>query len=185
MLKTLAKLFFILITSMLLIGCGFRLNTTKILPPQLNQVYYQTEHPYEKFELYFKKKLQASGAVLLSCPKKAAPIIHISSIYGFSNSSPASSTQARIYNLSYTVTINISDSHNQPILAPQTASVTRSIVLQANEVFETTTQADVVKQEMIQELSTKLFNILGSPRTFQALEKMNTLNESRISGQNH
>src|SRR3989337_769493 len=74
MLKTLAKLFFILITSMLLIGCGFRLNTTKILPPQLNQVYYQTEHPYEKFELYFKKKLQASGAVLLSEPKKAAPI---------------------------------------------------------------------------------------------------------------
>ena len=53
MTKTFANLFFILITSTLIASCGFHLNSIKTLPPQLHQVYYQTEHPYEKFELAF------------------------------------------------------------------------------------------------------------------------------------
>jgi len=180
MTKTFANLFFILITSTLLASCGFHLNSIKTLPPQLHKIYYQTEHPYEKFELAFKNKLKSNGATLLPAPKITTPTINISSNYSSNNNNPASSTQARIYNLTYTATISINNFYNQPILAPQTASVSRSLTLQPNEVFETTPQAEITKQEMIRELSTKILNILSSSKTFQALENM-TIQKKRIS----
>ena len=174
MTNTYRNLFFILAALTLISSCGFRPLGTKSLPPQLHQVYYQPEHLYGQFEVTFKKRLEAYGIVLVSEPKATAPTIHAKSNYTSNNNNPASSTQARIYNLTYSATISVSDFHNQPLLGPQTASVTRSVSLLPNEIFETTPQIEIIKQEMMQDLSIKLLNILSSRKTFLTLKNLAT-----------
>jgi outer membrane lipopolysaccharide assembly protein LptE/RlpB len=164
------NLFFIALIQIFLSGCGFTTYNINSLPPQLKQLYYQTDHPYAPFEVGFKKKLVAAGIKVLSTPKKSTPTIIITSLYNHDANNSASSTQARIYNLSYTATVTINDGDNKQLLAPQIATVSRSITLQPNEIFEATSQVAIIKQEMRQELTTKIFNILSSPKTFQALK---------------
>ncbi len=169
--RTYKNLFFIVIMqTLLVVGCGFTTYNVNSLPPQLKQVYYQAEHPNESFEISFKKRLKTAGINLLPEPTKSSPTINISSNYGYSFTNPASSTEGRIYNLSYTATITISDFYNKQLFPPQVAAVSRSITLQPNEVFEATQQTLTIKQEMQQELVIKMLNILNAPKTFQALK---------------
>ena len=170
MIKFLKNLFFSITIPIFLVGCGFTIHNTNSLPPQLNPIYYQTKHPYEPFEIAFKKRLKTAGIKLLSEPDESTLIINISSNYSDNASNITSSTQARIYNLDYTATITISDFCNKQLLSPQTVTVSRNITLQPNEVFKATPQIAIIKQEMQQELTTKILNILSAPKTFQALE---------------
>lgn len=159
----------VLIIQILLAGCGFTTRNINSLPPQLSPAYYQAEHPYEPFEASFKKRLKATGVILLFEPQKSSPIIKLSSNFSYTTNNPSPSVEARIYNLNYTATISISDFYNKELLAPKVATVSRSITLQPNEVFEATPQIAIIKREMQQELSTRVFNILSAPKTFQAL----------------
>jgi len=158
---------------MLITGCGFAPHSIDSFPPQLNRLYYQTKNPYEPFEIDLKKRLKIAGVTLLRSSEKSAVTLNISTHYSApstNNYNPASSTQARIYNLNYTATISISDYNNKILLAPQTVSVSRAVTLQPNEVLETTPQIAIAKQEMIQELSTKTLNILTAKKTAEALQ---------------
>ncbi|MBU0744484.1 MAG: hypothetical protein KKE11_03865 [Gammaproteobacteria bacterium] len=142
--------FFTIIVLLSIVGCGFTPRSANSLPPQLKQVYYQTTSPYALFDVTFKRRLKVAGVTLLPNPVKSSPIINISSSYGYSINNPASSTQARVYSLSYTATISISDCNQKTLLEPKVATVTRDVVLQASEIFATTPQIIVVKQEMAQ-----------------------------------
>ena len=171
MIKHLQHLFLISVTSILLAGCGFAPHSVDSFPPELKLAYYQSSQPYEPFEIDLRKRLKACGVILLPSPKKSAPIINIGSNYSHSTNAPASSTQARIYNLKYTAIISITDYHHQTLLASQTVSVARDVSLLPDEVFETTSQISIAKQEMVQELSTKVLNVLAAKKTAEALQK--------------
>ena len=174
-----------LITLFSLAGCGFKLRTTNSLPPQLQQIYYQTDNPYSQFAITFKKALKASKVVLLATPNPAAPILRVTTNYSYNITSPTSSVEARVYNLTYTATINITDAAHKQILAPQTVTVTRTISLQPNEIFETTPQIEVAKQEMLQELTTNILNILCAKNTFQAFTSNNENTNSTTKSTAH
>jgi outer membrane lipopolysaccharide assembly protein LptE/RlpB len=168
MAKSYIKVCLILISIFLLSGCGFKLRTAESLPPQLHQVYYQTDNPFGQFEVAFKRALKTSKVKLLDEPNATAPVLHVTSNYSSSTTSSISTTSGRVYSLSYTATISINDASGKILLTPQTASVSRSISLQPNEIFETTPQVEIAKQELLQELSTKILNILCAKKTFAA-----------------
>jgi len=172
MTKKLLTLTIILTLTLCLTGCGFKLRFIDSLPPQLNKVYYQATNPYEKFSLNFKQALKSSGAIFLTQPEKSSPIITVTSNYHYANNNPSSSSQARIYTLNYSASITIRDYDNNILMPKRSASVSRTITLQPNEVFEGTPQVEIVKAEMVQELSNKLLNILSSQQTFRDLEQL-------------
>lgn len=189
MTKFYPKVCLTLIILFFLSGCGFKLRTAKSLPSQLHQVYYQTDNPYGQFEVILKKALKASRVVLLATPNATAPILHVTANYTPSTTSSVSSAEARIYTLNYTATISISDAADKQILTPQTVSTSRNISLQPNEVFETTPQIEIAKQEMLQELSRKILDILCAKNTFQAFTKqkntaINTAHENSTAAIN-
>jgi len=163
----------ILISLFLLPGCGFTLRTAKSLPPQLHQVYYQADNPYGQFEVVLRRALKASNVILLATPNATTPILHVTSSYNYSTTSSISSTEGRVYTLEYTAIIGIGDASDKPLLSPQTVRVSRSVTLQPDEVFETSSQIEIIKQEMLQELSGKALNILCAKKTFQAFAKKN------------
>lgn len=167
------KLLVITIMQTLLIGCGFTTYNINSLPPQLRQIYYQAEHPNEPFEISLKKRLKTAGINVLNEPTKSSLILNINSNYSSGANTPASTNQARVYNLNYTTTIAINDFYKKNLIAPQTVTVTRDVTLQPNEVFEATSQIAIIKREMQQELVIKVLNVLSAPKTFQALSKLN------------
>lgn len=169
MAKSYVKICLILISVFLLSGCGFKLRTAESLPPQLHQVYYQTDNPFGQFEVAFKKALKASNVKLLAAPNATAPILHVTSNYSSTTTSSISTTSGRVYSLSYTATISIDDASGKPLLPSQIAGASRSITLQPNEILETTPQIEIAKQELLQELSIKILNILCAKKTFAAV----------------
>ncbi|MDR1057458.1 MAG: hypothetical protein LBL17_02685 [Coxiellaceae bacterium] len=170
MIQLLKFLFTIIIVTIYLVGCGFTPRNIKSLPPALKQVYYQAEHAYEPLEIKLKKRLKSCGIVLRSIPQKSSPIINITSNYSHSTYTNISSAQARTYTLVYTATIGITDFYHQTLLPPQVITVTRTISLQPNEIFELTPQIGITKQEIVEELVMKIFNVLGSHQTVKALK---------------
>ena len=163
---------FMLISVFLLAGCGFHLRAAKSLPPQLYRVYYQTDNPYGQFEIAFKQALKSSNVVMLDAPNKTALVLHVSSVWSVPDTTVSmSTTSGRTYHLNYNATISINDASGKVLLSPQTVSASRDINLQPGEIIETTPQVEVVKQELQQELATKILNILCSKNTFQILAK--------------
>lgn len=169
MTKIYTKICIIICGFLVLTGCGFTLLTAKSLPPQLHQLYYQTDNPYGQFETGLKRMLKFSKIVLLDAPNKTAPILHVTANYSYSTTSSISSTAARVYTLNYTATISIDDATGKVLLTPRTVSASRTIMLQPNEIFETTLQVDIAKQEIRQDLMGKILNVLCAPKTFEAL----------------
>lgn len=168
--RKIAQNFLIITTLYFLAGCGFATFNAKSLPPQLKEIYYQAENPYAPFETAFKKKLKSCGIKFLPNPTKSTLNLNLSSNYSYTSNNQLSSTQARIYTLNYTATISITDYNQKLLLAPKSASATRNIILQPNEVFAVTPQITNTKQELSRELANKIFNILGSHRTHQDLQ---------------
>lgn len=157
----------ILTSIVLLTSCGFKLRGAQSLPPQLHKIYYQSDTPFDRFDMTFKRDLKSSNIVLLTEPNNAVPILHISSNYTFYPSSPASSSSGRVYHLNYTATISVSDAFGKYLLPPQTVSAIRDVTLLPGEVFEIAPQIATIKQELMRELSTKILDILCSKKTFQ------------------
>lgn len=154
-------------------GCGFTLRSQQSFPPQLHTLYFQADKPYGQFEVALRKALKAANITLLDDANKAPLIFHVSetSFNHSSDTSSGPSSQARIYHLTMTTYFSIIDNHGNVLLAPQNVTSTRDLTLNSNEIFDTSTQIDVSKQNMRQELITKIFNILSSQKVFAALQK--------------
>lgn len=168
-LKIYNSIFLMLMVVTVLIGCGFAPHTVKTLPPKLHQVYLQFDQPSGQFETCFKRKLQECGVLLLANPGDKLPIMYLTSNYSYSNTSPISSAQGRIYTLTYTASISISVA-GEVLLPAREITVSKGITLQPNEIFEVTPQVDIVKQELLQELFVKILNVLSAKKTFQVLK---------------
>jgi LPS-assembly lipoprotein len=149
-----------------LTGCGFHLRTVTAIPPQLHTLYLQADKQYDDFTVTFKRALKTSGIHLVDTANEAPYTLYLTSSNDYSSTSSGSSYQARVYNLTYSANIYIANQKGKTVLPLKTATVTRSVTLAPNEVFEASNQVLIARHEMQQELANKLFNILGSKKTF-------------------
>jgi outer membrane lipopolysaccharide assembly protein LptE/RlpB len=170
------NIFLILIISCLLSGCGFKLRVGQSLPPQLQKLYYQAEDQYGTFAIAFKKHLEAAKIVVLPPPNNLntlntkVPVLHFASIWETPTTAVSEpSVSGRTYHLCYSAKISISDASGKILLAPQSVSATRDIILQSNELIEVSPQVDMVKIELQQELYGKIMNVLCAKNTFKIL----------------
>ena len=155
----------------LLTGCGFTAQNLHKLPPELKRVYYSSDRPYASFNVAMVKRLKVSQVTLLQQPKKNALILYLSHSYSSNKEEQMSSAQARICTVSYTATLIIDDFYGNHIVGPNTLTVSRSVILQPNELFESTSQIPIVKNELQEELINKIFNILMSSKTELAIQR--------------
>jgi len=161
-------LFFIAAT--FLIGCGFQMGSKASLSPKLNKVYFQADNEYESLAIKFKNELVSYGIILVKNPADAPYKIHFfPTTFTHTTSTSGPSTQARVYNLIYTSSFSISDAKGKTIVSPRIVSSSRNLTLAPNEIFEVSTQVDVTKTSMEQELVVMIFNILSSPLVSGAL----------------
>jgi LPS-assembly lipoprotein len=167
--STVGKIISICILLLTLCSCGFHLRSSASLPPQLHQIYLATDNPYGDFEVSFKQALISSGVKLYSSPNQTPLTLQLSSGYSYNATSTGTSTQGRVYALNYSATFTLLNAKNQTLIEPTSVSTTRNLTLAPNEVFDVSAQVDTIKNEMKQELTTKILNILGSKSSFKIL----------------
>ena len=162
----------VVITIIILAGCGFKLRSQSSLPPQLHTIYLQGSEHFGEFENTLKKSLKAIDVTLLDKADSTHLILSLSpTTFTSDNSSIGGSVQARVYNLTLSVSFQITNAKGKPIIEPQVITVTKGLTLNPNEVFSASNQVDIEKQSMQQEAIIRILNILSSRRTFELLAK--------------
>lgn len=170
--KSMSYKIVIVLVMILLVGCGFKPRSQSTLPPQLHTIYVQTGEHSGQFDNTFKKSLKAMGITVLDKVDAEHLVLSLSpTTFTSDNASIGSSIQARVYNLIFTVSFQITNSQGKPIIDTQTITITKGLTLSPNEVFSASNQVDMEKQSMQQEAIIRIFNILSSKRTFELLAK--------------
>jgi Rare lipoprotein B len=166
--------FVLLVTVLIVGGCGFASRNLKTLPTELNNIYYQADSPYAEFEVGLKRKLVGSGVTLLAKAEPSALILEVH--YNYRNNSAdslsSSSTRARIYTLKYEAVVLIKDYYGKKVFGPRSVWVERNVTLQPNEIFGITSQVSLVKRELQAELANRVIELISSSKCAHSLAKV-------------
>lgn len=157
------RLFFILLFSLSLTGCGFHLQGEKHLAPPLHRLYLQTPDPYGQLARSLKQYLKMSGVKLVSSPHDATTVLTILRDEPTQELLSVSGTQqTRQYTLIVTVTFEISDPKGLTLVSPQTLSESRTITIQSNQVLGSSNEANLFYQQMRRTLAYNILNRIAS-----------------------
>jgi LPS-assembly lipoprotein len=167
------KLIFLIASMFLLTACGFHLRGQNELPPQLTTVYLQSNNPYGQLEVVLKTTLEGMNVNIVESPQQAPITLNITNAsLTHDNSNVVSSDQASIYNFTNACTFTlINNKTKSQLVSPQNISFTRQLTLQPNEILETSSEVDTLKQEMNRDMISQILNILNSKNVRQALAK--------------
>ncbi|MGD9152263.1 MAG: LPS assembly lipoprotein LptE [Gammaproteobacteria bacterium] len=179
--KILKQTSILIITALLLTGCGFHLRGTQPWPPQLRVMYLQSNSPYSDFTKQLKNALRLSKVKLVNDPRQALIILYISQEHFYTNQTTVASTaQTRNYNATYTITYSLQNKYGNTIVKPKSVSATDTITVNQNEILENSNKLDITKQTLIRNLIMKLMFQLTSKHTILTLNKY-----SAIKHENH
>jgi LPS-assembly lipoprotein len=120
----------------LLSACGFHFRGQVPLAPPLKKMYLQSEDPYSQLTRNVKQSLKISGVELVDTADKADTILDI---IRETNSeqllSIGGTQQTRQYNITLTVTFQITDAHGKVLVPIESLSETRSLTILSNQIL--------------------------------------------------
>jgi outer membrane lipopolysaccharide assembly protein LptE/RlpB len=151
-------------------ACGFHMSSKAMLSPQLFNLYYAADKPYEAYAIKFKKELKSYGVNFTENAISAPYVLHVyPTEFTSKDTSSGPSTQARIYNLIYKASFSITDKTGKTVVPIKEVTSTKDLTLGPNEIFDVSTLVSVTKQTMEQELVVKSMNILSSKQVSDAM----------------
>lgn len=169
--KKVVKYIFLTSIFLTLFACGFQMYDKKNLPPKLSTIYLQSSDPYATFTTAFKQALKSTGINLTFSAKEAPITLNIiSATFVHDNPNITSSSQATIYNFTYSVAFDLQDQTGKNIVKQQTVSTFRTLTLNPNEVLEASSEVNIMKKEMERELIMQIFNRLSADNVAEALK---------------
>lgn len=155
----------------LLSGCGFKISSQQFLPQQMQNMYVQSDSQYSRLAVLLRRELKNNGITLSQNAQNAPLTLYIANeTFTYNKDSINSpSTQARIYYLTMSTTFYLKDQQGNNVLEPQAVNTTSTLTLNSNEIFATSTQTDLYKQNMRKILITKIFDLLSSKKVLEKL----------------
>lgn len=163
-----------------LYSCGFRLQDRHDLPPQLQTVYLRSDNPYGTLETGLKNSLKGMGTNFTDTANQAPVTLNIiNTSFTHDNPNVVPSSQATVYNFTYSACFNLLDKKGKQITAPQTVAAIHTLTLNPNEVLEASNEVDTIKREMEKELVFKILNRLSAQNTKTALNKSFSRHENK------
>jgi LPS-assembly lipoprotein len=151
----------VLVLSLALGGCGFRLAGSEHLPAVLAKPYLSVKDPYTDFSREFERELKSSGALLQLGRQDATATIEVTKDIVEQRTLAVSARNIPTdYELRYTVTFEVKGPDAQ-ILAPQTITLSRDYSFEENELLAKEHEADILRAHMAQDLATMAMRILS------------------------
>jgi LPS-assembly lipoprotein len=126
----------VLLSSGLLTACGFHLRGDIPLPPPLQKLYLKTTDPYGQLSRNIKQYLRFSGVQLVDSPEEAETILVI--LNETNNEqllSIGGTQQTRQYNITLTVSFEVTNSRGIVLVPPESLSETRSLTILSNQIL--------------------------------------------------
>lgn len=152
-----------IILCLCLSACGFHPRGPVTLAPPLQNLYLQTTDPYGQLVKNIRLYLKMSGVHLASTQTQATSILDILSENTSEQLVNISGTQAtRQYNLTLTVNYRVTDSHGNLLVETQTATETRPLTINANQMLSGSNQAVSLYQQMRQAIVYDIVSRLAS-----------------------
>jgi len=161
----------LLLSLLLLSGCGFQPRQASDVPPQLHTLTLQSSKPYGNLTTQVKAMLRSLDITLVKRHEQSPYTLHIISIT-FSQSNPPITTTSLATTETYSLTVNIklTSRSGKMIIPEKMISASRSISQNASQVY-TPGAATLAKQELQRDVISKLYYLLTSNNTRKALNK--------------
>ncbi len=146
-----------------LTSCGFHLRGTTPLAPQLQQVYLKTPNPYSDFSNNLRQYLKMSGVYLTKTQQMATVVLSILSensvqqLLGVNGSQ-----QTRQYQLTYSITFQLTTPNDVTITQPEIISESRTLPINSGAVLAGSNQAAALYQQMRRAVVFDVINRLSS-----------------------
>lgn len=168
-LKQVKWILLVIISSLLISGCGFQPRRASSIPPQLRHLDIQTSKPYSEF-ITELSELLTSLDIQLSVNKKEAPYTLQVLNINYSQSNPPITTTSLAVTLTYTLSVNVRliDRQNKNIIRKTLITASRSIAQNPSQVYTPGT-ATVIKQELRRDVTSKIYYLLIANNTRNAL----------------
>jgi LPS-assembly lipoprotein len=126
----------LLTLSCLLSACGFHLRGDLPLAPPLKKLYLQTQDPYGQLARNIRQFLKFSGVELTSSAATAKTVLVIvREATSDQLLSIGGTQQTRQYNITLTVTFEVTDPQGKILLPPEVVSETRSLTILSNQIL--------------------------------------------------
>lgn len=155
-----------------LTSCGFKLRGPVPLAPSLHNLYIQTADPYGQLTHNLKQYLKSSGVHLTSSAEEADTILNIvNEQTGQTLLSVGGTQQTRQYNLTLSVTFQITNRKGIVLILPQTLLQSRTIPIQSNQVLGGSNEANNLYRQMRQAIVYDMINRISSHEVTQILMK--------------
>lgn len=153
-----------------LVGCGFQPRGAFPLAPPLYNLYIQSCDPYGRLTRYIKQYLKASHVHVTCSPQTATTVLHIlQEDEGQQLLSVGGTQQTRQYNLTLTVSFQITNACGVVLVPTQLLSQSRVIPIQVSQVLGGSNEANILYNQMRRDIAFDLMNRLASNCVTQTL----------------
>jgi LPS-assembly lipoprotein len=165
----LKKCFVVCLLSIVLAGCGFRLQGDVTLAPPLQRLALITPDPYGQLARNLQQALKMSQVTLVDSTT-ATTILNITKDEATQEFlSVNGTTQTRQYNLRVTVEFDITDANGAVIMPSLALSETRVITVQSNQILGSSNEANLFYQQMRRNLAYAIMNRIASKEVTQQI----------------
>jgi LPS-assembly lipoprotein len=144
--------YFVLIGTLALSACGFRLAGSDPLPAVMARPYLSLKDPYTDFSREFEHQLKTSGATLQFTRESATATVDVTKDLVEQRTLAVSAKNIPTeYELTYTVTFNVHGGGKE-LLAPQTISLSKDFSFDETLQLAKEHEADILRQQMARDL---------------------------------
>ncbi len=127
---------FFFISTLLLSACGFHLRGYIPLPEPLHKLYLQTTEPFSQLTRNLKQYLKFSGVTLVDSPAAADTVLVILSETNSEQLLSIGGTQqTRQYNITLTVSFEVTDRNGIVLIPPEALHETRTLTILSNQIL--------------------------------------------------
>jgi LPS-assembly lipoprotein len=156
-------LLFLLFFISCITGCGFHPRGPVTLAPPLQNLYLQVSDPYGDLARNLRLYLKMSGVHLTNNLNNATTILDVISETTSEQLLNISGSQlTRQYNLILTVTYQVTDNHGNLLVEKQTATETRPLTINSDQMLSGSNQAASLYKQMRQAIVYDIMSRLAS-----------------------
>src|SRR3990167_2825886 len=159
----------ILFIGFLLSSCSFHLRNAQSFSPELNNLYFNSDKPFNVVSTQLRSLLESNQLHLAKKESDARFSLVISDdVFSYSRPDVVNASLPTTMNFIQTATATIEDNLTHKTIISQTFSTTQSLTLNANQIY-TADSNDFMKRELTRNMVSLIYYWLISTNTKEAV----------------
>lgn len=156
------KALLIVLASLALAACGFRLHGTFQLPPWFDRIYIENQGSQSNIAKTLKRLLRSNRVTVLPTSHNAAYLLILEKDKLRRQITYISaSTTPRQYQLTYSINVRVKNAKGLELIPTSTLMVSRNLTVNNNRILGSNFEEGAILREMRQEAATQIMHVLA------------------------